>query len=183
MPKKKDDFVDWRDDWRNCRAKKQLVKDLERGKIPVLTTAMSAAEAHGLRALYQEVEFSKFKRNFEALRKSIRDQKARSTQDSEGLARDRQLHPVQPVEQGRTRWDGSAAQARLRSDMEENLHVTMKPKDLWLSRTDYCESFDLQTFRNHIYKEEQRMKRLAKYERDRNRVQEQDGDSSNDKET
>jgi hypothetical protein len=44
----------------------------------------------------------------------------------------------------------------------------MKKKDLWLSNADY-QSFSLPTFRNHIYKEEMRQKRIAKYHRDRER--------------
>ena len=71
MPKRAHDFVDWRDDWRNSRAKKQLTQDLKSGFIPLLKSEMTADEAQQLRGLYKEVERKKFKRNFESLRKSI----------------------------------------------------------------------------------------------------------------
>jgi hypothetical protein len=90
-PKKKAGFVDWRDDWRNCMAKKLLIKDLERGRIPLSATEMTAEVAHQHRPEYHEVDFEKFKHHFENLHKSMTQQKSQATRDSEGLARDKQL--------------------------------------------------------------------------------------------
>jgi hypothetical protein len=164
MPKKHDpanNVIDWRDDWRNCRAKKKLIEDLEKGQIPLFPEAMSAEVAHQQRPLYQEVPFTKFKRNFEALRTAIREEKARASRDSEGLAQYRQHHPVQPFDQaGRRRWDKSDAQALLRHEMQQKLHEQTTPKQMWESREEY-KQFDQDRFRDQIYAEERRQKRLA----------------------
>jgi hypothetical protein len=53
----------------------------------------------------------------------------------------------------------------------------MKKKDLWQSQPIY-EQFDLQTFRNHIYKEEIRQKGLAKYQRDHKQCEKDRNDDS-----
>jgi hypothetical protein len=188
-PKKKADFVDWRDDWRNCRAKKLLVQDLAHGRIPLSANEMRAEVAHRQRPEYEEVDFEKFKRNFESLRKSISQQKAQATRDSEGLTRDRQRRaaaaaaaaaPAAAAAAGETQpaaWHRSDAQMQLRSDMQQNLHISMKKKDLWQSQPNY-EQFDLRTFRNHIYKEEIRQKRLAKYQRDHEQREKEHNDDS-----
>jgi hypothetical protein len=161
MPKKRDDFVDWRDDWCNCRAKKQLIKDLESGHIPLSQAEMSAEVAHQLRPLYQEVPLIKFKCNFEAICTAIRNEKGKASRDEEGLARQRQQYPVQPFDQsGKRRWDGSAAQTLLRQDMQQKLHEQTTPKYLHESRPEY-KLFDLDRFRDQIYAEERRQKPLA----------------------
>jgi hypothetical protein len=160
MPKRLHDYIDWRDDWRRCRAKKQLVQDLESGFIPLLATEMTAAEAQELRDVYREVEPKKFKRNFEALRKATRDAKDRAMRDAAGLARDVQRRSNRPASPSRrTRWDGSEAQVLLRQDMQQNLHL--KRKELWQSRPEYYEHFTLRSFRDHIHTEDRRQKRLA----------------------
>jgi hypothetical protein len=162
MPKRTKDFVDWRDDWRNCRAKKQLIQDLESGLIPLLAVEMAADEAQQLRDLYQEVERNKFKRNLEALRKSVRASKGQALRDAEGLARDRERRSnVAAAPQGQTQWHGSEAPALLRQDMQQNRHLNRK--ELWLSRPEYYEHFTLKAFRDQIYAEDRRQKRRAKW--------------------
>jgi hypothetical protein len=156
MPKKGANFIDWRDDWRNCQAKKLLIQDFETG---LLSFETSFKVAHTTREEYKEVEIRKFQRNFESLKKSLARELARAKSDSAGLARDKQL--VVP-KLSRTRWEGSEAQALLRQDMLLNLHKN--PKQLWQSRSAYLE-FELKTFRDHIYKEEGRQKRVAKHRR------------------
>jgi hypothetical protein len=158
MPKRTPGFVDWRDDWRNCRAKKLLLQDFETG---LVSLEMSYKEAQCLRTEYEEVEESKFKRNFASLRKSFGKEVTRARRDSEGFARDTEHPRSQTACLTKTRWDGSAAQALLRQDIQNNLHT--KKKELWLSRPEYNMHFDLRKFRDHVYKEVARQKRLAKH--------------------
>jgi hypothetical protein len=161
MPKRTHDFIDWRDDWRNCRAKKQLIQDLESGFIPLLPSEMSANEAQQLRDLYLEVEGKKFKRNLESLRKSVRESKGRALMDSAGLSRDRLHRSTHPVSaRDGTRWHGSEAQLLLRQDMQQGRHFNRK--ELWESRPEYNKHFSLRSFRDHISAEERRQKRVAK---------------------
>jgi hypothetical protein len=173
MPKKKDNYVDWRDDWRNSRAKKQLIKDLENGFIPLCPTEMSAEQGLKLHPLYEEVNLPKFKRNFEALRRSIWEEKARASRDSEGFTRDTERRSADAAasnqQTGKKRWDGSKAQAWLQQDMQQKHHEQAMPMYLWESRPEYKE-FDLDSFRNQIYVEERRQKRVAKYKQDRNQA-------------
>ena len=153
---KKRDFIDWRDDWRNCRAKKQLIEDFSNNFLPVDRDAMTPEAAHQLRPVYTEVEFKKFKRHFESLRKSVGREKARAFQDSEGLARDQLLHPIPAAQLDRT-----VTLELLRKDMQENKHNTLGAKELWLSRPEYHETFNLRSFRDQIYTQDKRVKRLA----------------------
>jgi hypothetical protein len=102
-----------------------------------------------------EVDFEKFKRNFESLWKTLTEQKERAARDSAGFARDKQLaataasssaQPPLAAMAMQLVWEGSNAQKRLRTDMQRNLHVTMTPKDLWQSHSDYHEPLGLRTF-------------------------------------
>jgi hypothetical protein len=49
---------------------------------------MTAEVAHRQRPEYEEVDFDKFKRNLDAIRKSLSEKKAQADRDGEGLARD-----------------------------------------------------------------------------------------------
>eukprot|EP00957_Ditylum_brightwellii_P122066 9308971-Ditylum_brightwellii.AAC.1 len=49
-------------------------------------------------------------------------------------------------------WNGSEAQKLLKENIQQNLHKSMKPRSLWLSRPEYMK-FDSKTFRKHIYQE------------------------------
>jgi hypothetical protein len=161
MPRRTQDFVDWRDDWRNCRAKKQLIQDLESGFIPLSASEMTADEAQQLREMYIEVERKKFKRSFESLRNALCESNGQALRDAAGLAHDRERRSSQPVNpHSRTQWHGSKAELLLRQDMQQNLHLNRK--ELRQSRPEYYEHFTLKTFRDHIYGEEHRQLRKAK---------------------
>jgi hypothetical protein len=149
---------------------------MNQGLIPLSCDEMTAEQAYQRRPEYNEVDFEKFKRNFESLQKSLSEEKARAARDSEGLARDKQKAAAmqgvptaaQPgaaaclLAHETTAWEGSDAQKQLHIDMQRNRHLEMAPKQLWESHTDYNEHFPLETFRNHIYKEAMRQKRIAK---------------------
>ena len=49
-------------------------------------------------------------------------------------------------------WHRSPAAKLLKKDVDEKKHKLVKPKQLWLSRTEY-KAFDLDCFRKHIYQE------------------------------
>ena len=57
-------------------------------------------------------------------------------------------------------WNGSAAQAWLKVDMENNGHINTKPEKLWELRDEYQE-FYLSTFRDHLYQAKKTNKYLA----------------------
>ena len=125
---------------------------------------MPVALVRNLRPEYQEVDLGKFKRNMESLRRAFGREKSRAQEESEGLARDRNIYPTPAITLGGvSRWDGSAAQTMLRQDMEQNLHLSHTPKELWRSRPEYFHGHSLVTFRNNIYNEEIRKKRISKY--------------------
>ena len=53
---------------------------------------------------------------------------------------------------GRPRWEGSAAEALLKQDMDEGYHLAKRPFALYDSRPEY-KVFDLDVFRGHIDQE------------------------------
>ena len=57
---------------------------------------------------------------------------------------------VKTVDRGEPHWEGSAAKAFLREDMEQGKHKTMRPRVLYESREQY-EMYELKVFRDKIY--------------------------------
>ena len=107
-------------------------------------------------------DYSKFGSRLYYLRKKAAQRKGRADEDDEALAHDRNIFPLQTEDtRGRPIWAGSEAQKLLRQDIENDLHKTKKPKELYEEREEYYNDFDLDFFRNKIYQEQKALKRAA----------------------
>ena len=78
------------------------------------------------------------------------------------LARVKKLREANPVP---TPWHKSECPKLLKKDVDDGLHLTLKPKQLYAKREEY-RAFTLTVFRNHIYQEvDSRPKREMRFER------------------
>ena len=69
--------------------------------------------------------------------------------DRQALAHDRAIYPIDTAH----RWEGSEAQRLLLHDMDRLKHMMMKPKKLYMSRSECHENWSLTEFRGHIDQE------------------------------
>ena len=54
---------------------------------------------------------------------------------------------------GYIQWQGSESQRLLKNDIQNGLHETQTPLDLWMSRAEYHDIFPLKVFRDKICQE------------------------------
>ncbi len=99
-------------------------------------------------------EFEKFKSRLNALRDQIRNEMSRAEEDEEAFLIYVKNHPKATTSAmgNYPEWEGHAAQKLLQADMAQGYHLTMEPKELWLSEDEYV-LFPLKVFRDHIHQE------------------------------
>jgi hypothetical protein len=87
-----------------------------------------------------------------------------ATFDTAAMAHDRLLFPVPTHNhRGEPWWPGSEAQRLLALDVDDNKHITMKPRQLYNTRAEYYDNYPLQVFRDHIYQEVKLRKFVLQY--------------------
>ena len=146
--------------WQTCTAKRLLTEDILTGLIP---GNMPAKEVYELRPEYKATEWRLFSSRLRSLRKQIETSKQQSNNDAAALLHDCQLYPKKTHnELGLPNWDGSAAQTLLKTDIDNNRHTELKPKELYATRAEY-QIFTLKVFRGHIHQEVKRRKFLTQY--------------------
>ena len=144
--------------WRKSAAKKLLHDDVVSGWI---NREMPAKQAQTKRHEYLEMDATTFANRLRSVRKQVYEKEARAAEDADAYAHDRQLYPIMEVNaQGLRRWHGSQAHKQLIQDMDNNLHITMKPGELYNTREAY-KQFSLDKFREHIYQEKRRRRYCA----------------------
>ena len=115
----------------------------------VISDDMMPRHVRMLRQEYQDCGKT-FGSNMWRLQKSIRSKRSEAYLDAAAFKHDKDLYGI--AQDDPNYWDGSEAQKLLREDVENELHLAMKPKHLWLSREEY-QVFDLDVFRLHIHQE------------------------------
>jgi hypothetical protein len=109
-------------------------------------------------------EFADFELKNANLRKLIVEDNDYAASDCAAIAHDRRIHPEATHNQRDVpRWDGSKAQRLLRLDMDEGKHKNTKPMELFKSRPEYYEKYELKVFRGHICQEQRKRKLVASY--------------------
>jgi hypothetical protein len=136
--------------WRNSKAKRLLYHDILDG---VVTASMVPATVFRMRPEYQVYLEDNFKTNFKNLKQAIKDKQEYAVIDSAAFAHDRRVNPpVELTAKGCPHWNGSAAETFLKQDMDDGLHLTMKPAVLHMTRSEY-QVYPLAVFRPHIGQE------------------------------
>jgi len=111
-------------------------------------------------------KWQNWKTNLSNLREAIARDRGRMAADARDfghdLARVKKLREANPVP---TPWHKSECPKLLKKDVDDGLHLTLKPKQLYAKREEY-RAFTLTVFRNHIYQEvDSRPKREMRFER------------------
>jgi hypothetical protein len=146
------------DNWRNTEAARLLEKDLMEDNIPLDAEDMEPRVVYFQRPEFSDVDYEKFRRNLNEMRKRHRAMKSRANDDAEALAHDRRIYPKPAFNhRGEPRWEGSDAEKSLRLDVQAGKNRTMRPKALYESREEY-KIVPLDVFRGHIDQEWRRQK-------------------------
>lgn len=140
---------------KNNPARIQMQVDILKSRI---TPDMDFKTAQEFRAIFRPMKEELFKSRLTSMRAAIDKRKEQAANELALLKEDIAKHPRSTTNlRGKPEWHLHKAKELLETDMNANLHNTMKKKQLYESREEYKE-FELDTFRGHIYQEEQSRK-------------------------
>ena len=160
--------------WQDSKARKMLKADIEDGTVTVDAydalnnpDGTKAEDAYLMRNEYQQYKFEKFQEFLEAMRVSIRNNKHRAARDAMAVTQFRQLHP-KPAKnhRGEPRWEGSAAEAQLKKDIDNGVHLVKRPSEM-RAETIVYQQYYLRTIISHI-DQEVRARKFVVYLKDKN---------------
>lgn len=134
--------------WRYSNAKKLLLKDIHRGTI---TSMCNPKDVHHSRPEFHVYKFNNFKATLRRYLKQTAELKDLADDEAAALAHDEALG-LRIHNKPYPRWQGTHAEALLKADISQNLHVNHKPKELWVTRPEY-KTYPLNVFRDHIQQE------------------------------
>ena len=140
--------------WKKSIARAMLEAEIMCGTV---TEQSDAAILQLNNGEYQKYDKKRFKSNLRNLIGALKKRESLALFDNEAVANDRSLLPRPDATSSRNGlqypfWDTSNARELLALDVGNNLHLTMKPKDLWNSRAEYKE-FPREVFIKHIHQE------------------------------
>ena len=141
--------------WPYHPVRKLLLEKLISGEIPGDYRKMGAQYVWNKYCdldIFAGMEYDEaFKRRLRVLRKQFVEGKSWADEDLQAfiIAKTNHLPPPRN-HKNEPQWNGSAAQAWLKVDMENEKHIDTKPEHLWESRGEYQE-FYLSTFRDHLH--------------------------------
>jgi len=154
-------------DWRNSTAKQLVAQDVIDGLIPlegdidVLAIFNDLYADHSFFANFPFDE-TRYKSRFESIRKAVKRLQQWAQYDSEKITEDLTLHPPPATNiKGELRWKGSEAESFLKEDMEQGIHLQLKPSEFRQTREAY-KLFGLKVFRKHIDQAKQSKKEFDK---------------------
>lgn len=137
--------------WKISEAKEFLRDDIVNG---LVDEDLEDELVYGMHLEYSQYKFANFKTNLKNLLAAIRRDWGRMEKDLSDYQHD--LASVMarrgPPNPATLPWHKTPCKMLLQQDVDEGKHLTMKPKELWETRTEY-KLFSLATFRNHIYQE------------------------------
>jgi hypothetical protein len=134
------------------------MEGLRNGSIPMENSVMSARDVAALHPEFGGCDTDNIKRFTARLRNArsyIRTEKQRMQLDKLMIEHDIALIRLTNLTGNaicRKIWHGSCAEKLLPIDIDNNLHLTLKPRALYNTRQEYKE-FSLDVFCGHIYQE------------------------------
>ena len=127
---------------------------------------MSLDQIYNSSALYSDYKKNSFKRNCRNLQKAITEEQKKVDFDHQAVAR---FPPRQSLtERGYPFWDRSEAQRVLKLELASGQIANLKPSTVYIRNNEY-QKFPLAVFRNHLYKEQSRLKTTAYWQVQRKR--------------
>ena len=153
--------------WRNSKARKKLAALLK-------DEASWVQVCDGYHVYHADEDFRKynlknFENNFSALKEKIQTDKEAVEFDKLRFVHDRNLHPASTTnKRGDKRYEGSAAERKLKQDVNAGKSKGRLPKEMWLSDPVYYEYLTLKQFRSHKYQEERSLTEKVYWQKKRN---------------
>ena len=151
-------------DWLNSESKQVVLDDLQSGLISLDTTDTAHDLYYGMYQFAPEfiaegVQYNQFRARFNDHRKAIKKQQDRSEWETAALAHDRLIFPKKTHNaRGERVFYMTDAARQLAQDVEDQLHVTLKPSGLRALRQDLYGEWPLKTFDQRIRQAVQRKK-------------------------
>jgi hypothetical protein len=136
--------------WQYSHAKEVLDQYILEGKV---TANSDPHTVYLMNEEFKQYDEKRFKSNLKSLLKSIEKKEALAKFDLEALAHD-QAHFPRPetTVRGYPFWDTSEARTLLAKDVDDDVDLTLTPRQLWNSREEY-QAFPIVVFRQHIHQE------------------------------
>ena len=158
MPKEK------KEAWKDSKAKALLRSGILSGEI---TDTMTPKEVFNLHPEeHGKWNYRNWSASLSRLRNAIAREKSRMTQNLVAYAHDIAVVKSRRRETDQVPWHRSPAYRLLKQDIDEGKHKKMRPRDLYRSRPEYFEHFELKVFRKHVYQEvDSRPKRAIRFEK------------------
>ena len=145
--------------WINSKGKELLRNAIIAGTV---TRRSNPEEVHKQHPEWSKWKYDNFKTNLANLIEAVAFDYRRMSEDCLYYGHDiaimkKRLTNDPPMQ---TPWHQSEARPLLEKDMDNNLHKTMAPIELWELRVAYRE-YSLKVFRDHIYQEEKKREKKA----------------------
>ena len=166
-------------DWRTSAAREIVMEDLATGgwleaidnpldKAPMIFQVYKHTYEE-----FEDVVYDQFEARLKDYVRENSKSKERSKEEEKWMREDRKLHPRQTHNQrGEPVFDMDYAKRVLREDVKNNVHLEMKPKELWELREPY-HKFKPDIFRQRIYQEVRRNKMINHMENKRTKRRQQ----------
>jgi len=162
--------------WQHSKARKMLKKDIEDGAITLDAydaqnnpNGTKDEDAFLTRPAFQPCGQEKFSEYLSSMRQSISDAKSRAGRDAEAVAQFRTMKPPPTHNhRGEPRWEGSKAEAMLKKDMDDGIHLkAKKPSHMRFVNPEY-QKYNSKTFTSHV-DQETRARKFKVYLDDKNK--------------
>jgi hypothetical protein len=136
--------------WHLSLTRDMLYTDVVEGRINTSPPVKDAHKARPEYMLYIEVKFEEY---LQTMLDHVANKMSRAERDSKAVTQFLKINPPKATNhRGEPRWEGSAAEAMLKVDIDKGNYKKGKPIQLWATRPEY-RVYLLKTFRDHIHQE------------------------------
>lgn len=172
-PKEKPIFIKWR----KSDAKQKILTDLGDGVLDPATPPESAWLVYKKVAGFEKVPWEQFKQRYEDHIDAFVKKRERSQRDEMLFQHDRQLHPCNETHDdvGRLIFSRHPAMTLLQYDIKHGYypHYYKTPSELWGSRPEHKDNFEVDELKRRIYQEQRAIKFKNWCEKKRSEKEEQ----------
>jgi len=143
--------------WQGSEAGAVIVRDLQNGELPLTEEEMNAEDAWKFRCstkvAFKHVPFKQFEKQLIAHREQVAKDNANLSASLKAFEHDQALFPRRTHNRkGKLVFDVHPAKEKLREDVKNEVHKSLKPTEFQLTRPEH-QCFTLDEFRDRIHQE------------------------------
>jgi len=143
--------------WQGSEAGAIIVRDLQNGELPLTEEEMNAEDAWkfkcSMKVASKHVPFKQFEKQLIAHREQVAKDNANLSASLKAFEHDQALFPRRAHNRkGKLVFDVHPAKEKLREDVKNKVHKSLKPTEFQLTRPE-CQCFTLDEFRDRICQE------------------------------